>query len=303
MDKDEFTISETMLSVGDGHELYVHEWGNPDSKVPVIFLHGGPGDRVKNKYKRFFNPAKQQVIFFDQRGCGKSTPYGSLENNTTDYLIDDISKIADNFNAPRFILHGSSWGSTLALAYSIKNPERVDALVIGAVFTASKKEIDWIDKGGFAKFYPDVWQKYLVNTPTEYHTNPSEYHYNKALYGSADEQKLSCYVYSNKQASLLSLDDRYTPQNYEDFDPAGMRIGMHYLANNCFMKERHILDNAHTLTMPVHIVQGRYDMVCPPETAYELAKSLPNSQLYMTINGHQHEHEAENIFRSIYASL
>lgn len=303
MNKDDFVISEKMLDVGDGHKLYVQEWGNPAVSVPVIFLHGGPGGQIKDKYRGAFNPKTQRVLFFDQRGCGKSTPYGSLENNTTDKLIADISKIADTFNAKTFTLHGSSWGSTLALAYALAQPERIHALVIGGIFTGSKLESDWIDKGLFKTFFPDVWQTYLDRTPTKHHSNPSKYHFDKVINGTPEEQKLSGYAYDCLESGVIQLDDRQRPEDFEEYDPAGIRIEMYYLANGCFLPDRYILDNAHRLNMPVHIVQGRYDMVCPPHTAYELSNKLSHSQLYWTLSGHKHEHEGGNIFRSIFASL
>lgn len=304
MNKDQYVISEKMIEVGDEHMLFVQEWGNPNAAaVPIIFLHGGPGGQIKDKYKGSFNPEQHRVLFFDQRGCGRSTPYGSLKHNTTDKLISDISKIADTFNAKTFVLHGSSWGSTLALAYALAHPGRVHALVIGGIFTGSKAESDWIDKGQFKTFFPDVWQAYLGRTPAEHHNNPSKYHFDKAINGTAKEQKLSGYAYDCLEAGVVQLNDRQSPEDFEEYDPAGIRIEIHYLANGCFLPDRHLIDNAHTLTMPVHIVQGRYDMVCPPHTAYQLHNNLPNSHLYWTLSGHKHEHEGENIFRSIFASI
>lgn len=303
MYNDGFVISETMLEVSDGHTLYVYEWGNPDATNTILFLHGGPGGQIKDRYKSAFDPKSHRVIFFDQRGCGKSTPYGSLENNDTNTLIGDITKIADTYNLHTFILHGSSWGSTLALAYAIAHPDRVSALVIGGVFTGSKAEIDWLDKGKFQTFFPDVWQAYLDRTPEEHHDNPSRYHFDKVMNGTDEEQKLSAYAYGCLEASVIQIDDRFAPDPIEEYDPTSMKVEMYYLANNCFMTDRHILDNAHTLTMPVYIVQGRYDMVCPPQTAYELHTKLPNSKLYWTLSGHKHEHESDNIFKSIFASM
>jgi len=303
MNEDQYVISEKMLDVGDGHTLYIQEWGNPDAPNPVIFLHGGPGSQVKDKHKGAFDPKTQRVIFFDQRGCGKSTPYGSLDNNTTDKLIADITKIADIFSAKTFVLHGSSWGSTLALAYALAHPERVSALVIGGVFTGSKAEADWIDKGQFKTFFPDVWQAYIDRTPAEHHANPSKYHFDKVVNGTPKEQKLSGYAYDCLEGGVIQLNDRFEAEAFEEYDPAGIRLEMHYLSNGCFLPDRYIFNNADKLTKPVHIVQGRYDMVCPPHTAYELHAKLPNSKLYWTLSGHKHEHEGENIFRSIFASL
>lgn len=303
MNKDRYVISEKMLDVGEGHTLYILEWGNAEVPVPIIFLHGGPGSQVKDKHKTAFDPTTQRVIFFDQRGCGNSVPYGSLENNTTDRLIEDITKIADAFGAKTFALHGSSWGSALSLAYALKYPERVTALVIGGIFTGSKAEASWLDKGQFKTFFPDVWQAYLDRTPAEHHTDPSAYHFDKVMHGTVEEQKLSGYAYDCLESGVIKLDDRFEAEAIEDYDPAGIRIEMYYLSNGCFLPDGYILKNAHTLTMPVYIVQGRYDMVCPPYTAYELHAKLQNSKLYWTLSGHKHEHEGENIFRSIFASL
>lgn len=303
MNKDEYTISEKMLDVGDGHTLYVQEWGSPDASVPVIFLHGGPGGQVKDRHKGAFDPKTQRVILFDQRGCGKSTPYGSLENNNTEKLIEDISTIADAFSAKTFVLHGSSWGSTLALAYALAHPDRVHALVIGGVFTSSKAELDWIDNGLFKTFFPEVWQAYLDKTPSENLNDPTKYHFDKVINGTADEQKLSGYAYDCLESGVVQLDDRQTPEPFAEYDPAGIRIEMYYLMNDCFLPERYLLKNAHNLKMPIHIVQGRYDMVCPPITAYELHNNLPDSQIYWTLSGHKTEHEDQNILKSIFSAI
>ncbi len=190
MNTDQYTLSEHTLDVGDGHILYIQEWGSKAAGIPIIVLNGGPGGQVKDKHKAPFDPLRHRVIFFDQRGCGKSTPYGSLENNTTDKLLADITKIADLIQADTFILYGTSWGSTLALAYAVANPARVHALVIGGIFTGSQAESDWINKGQFKTFFPDVWQAYLGRTPVEHHDDPSRYHLDKVIHGTVDEQKL-----------------------------------------------------------------------------------------------------------------
>lgn len=257
MTPDEFTIQEKFIDVGDGHELYVYEWGNPKAKVPIVFLHGGPGVGIKDAYKQRFVPQKQRVIFFDQRGCGKSLPKGSLEHNTTDDLVNDIEKIAKELKIDAFIITGGSWGSCLALAYALKHPQRVHSLVLGGIFTARKSEIEYLDKGGFRTYFPDIWEKYVNSVPRQYQKDPSEYHY-KRIFGSDEgAAKKSAYAYSEYlEGPLLSLDDRYTPEKYEEFDPNAMRIELHYLLNNCFLTEGYILKNAHKLKMPVWLVQG-----------------------------------------------
>lgn len=303
MQKDDYTNEEFTLEVGDGNVLYVQDWGNKNAEVPYIYLHGGPGSSTKDKYKSTFDPQIHRVIFFDQRGSGKSTPSGSIRSNTTDDLISDISKIADRLEITNFNLQGTSWGSALALAYAIAHPERVGALVIGGVYTGSQSENDWLEQGRFKTFYPDVWQAYVDRTPDAFKTNPSSYHFDKVFNGSPEEQKASGYAYDCLESGVIKLDDRFTPEDYSDYDPSGIRIEMHYLSNGCFMPDRYILDNADKLTMPVHIVQGRYDMVCPPETAYALHSKLKDSRLYWTLNGHAVEHEGQNIFKAIVANL
>ncbi len=303
MQHDVYTNQELMIDVGDGHTLYVLDWGNKDAKVPFIFLHGGPGSSVKDKHKASFDPARQRVIFFDQRGCGRSTPLGSVENNTTEKLISDISTIAGSLQIPKFIVHGTSWGSTLALAYAIKHPERVSALVIGGVFTASQVETDWLDHGGFRTFYPDAWQAYVERTPEQYRNNPSAYHFDQVMNGTPEEQKASGYAYECMESAVVKLDDRPSPNDYTDYDPTGIRIEMHYMSSSCFMPESYIFDNVDKLTMPIHIVQGRYDMVCPPMTAYKLHQTLKNSHLYWTLSGHAVDHEGQNIFKTIFAAF
>lgn len=299
MTPDRYTLSEQMLDVGDGHSLYVQEWGNKKAETTIILLHGGPGSKTKDKHKNAFDPTKQHVIFFDQRGSGNSLPYSSLINNTTEKLIADISKIADTFSIKKFVLTGGSWGSCLALSYALKYPARVEALVLYGIFTGSKSEIDWLDRGGYKAYFPDVWDQYIAATPKNHHSNPSAYHKKQALSTDINASKQSAYAYRSMEGAVIALNDEFIPESYDEFDAAGAKIEMYYLMNGCFMPDRYILNNAHKLTMPVWLIQGRYDSVCPPITAYELNKKLPNSKLIWTISGHAPEHETVTHLRSI----
>lgn len=159
MNKDEYTISEKMISVSDIHQLYTQLWGNKSSKKVYVFLHGGPGSGVNDGNKVLFNPKKDLVLFFDQRGAGKSMPRGSLVDNNTDELIKDIDKITNEYKLDKFILVGGSWGSCLALAYAIKKPARVAGMIVRGIFTGRQSEIDFLDNGEFKSFYPDVWDQ------------------------------------------------------------------------------------------------------------------------------------------------
>ncbi len=303
MTPDTFTIAEHHFSVGDGHTLYVQDWGNPDAKRVIISLHGGPGGGSKDSHKGRFDPTRQRVIFFDQRGCGHSTPLGSLEHNTTNELVEDISTIADKLRLDTFIITGGSWGSCLALTYALEHPERVSAMVLHGIFTGSQAEIDWLENGLFRTFYPDAWERYLAATPTEHHKNPTAYHYERVLGADETAARASGYAYSMLMGNVMKLDDRFTPSDPAEYDPTDMRTEIHYMANRCFMPDRFILNNAAKLTLPIWLIQGRYDMVCPPFTAHELHKQLPNGELVWTINGHHGDHEAITVMRTILLQL
>ncbi len=303
MTPDAYTIRETFLDVGDGHTLYIHDWGNKAVKTPIISLHGGPGGRSRDRHKLPYDPRTQRVVFFDQRGCGKSLPYGSLRHNTTQKLIEDIQKITNHLNLKQYIVTGSSWGSCLALAYTLEHPEHVKALVLSGLFTGSQAEIDWIDKGAFRTFYPDAWDRYLAATPQSHRTDPGTYHYQRVMGDSADAARESSYAYATLEGDVLSLDDRHTSEAIDEYDPAPIRIEMHYMQKRCFMPDNYILNNAHQLTNPVWLVQGRYDMVCPPITAYTLSQRLPECELLWTISGHQAEHESQSLIRTIIRQL
>lgn len=295
MTPDDFTNQELMLDVGDGHQIYVHDWGNPKAKTPIIFLHGGPGNGCDDLDKQKFDPASQRVIFHDQRGSGKSIADELLKNNTLEDLVTDINKIVERLNISKFLLVGGSWGSTLSLVYAIKNPQKVTGLVIDGIFMASRSEIDWLDKGGWRTFYPEIWDHYIKTVPKENRDNPSAYHAQQALGTDEEKAKRSVYEYLKVELALLKLDDIYRPPKYDDFQAGGGKIELHYLSQKCFLPDNYILENAKSLTMPVRLIQGRYDMVCPPEAAHRLYLALPNSEIAWVVGGHLRQHEAKNI--------
>ncbi|HUC89610.1 MAG TPA: alpha/beta fold hydrolase [Patescibacteria group bacterium] len=303
MTPDSNTNQEVFIEVGDGHQLYAQDWGFKDAKTPIINFHGGPGGGTNNGHKVIFDPSKHRVIFFDQRGSGRSLPYGSLQNNTTDDLVEDINKIADHFKLDKFVLCGGSWGSALPLVYAIKHPKRVHSMVLRSIFTGSKFETEWFEQGIFSSHYPEVWERLLERTPKAHHANPAAYHYDKIKNGSAVEMLESALAVEETEGRLIRIDDRFKPLDPANFDPNAVTIFVHYASNNWFMPEDFILNNAHKLTMPIQMVHGRYDMDCPPITAYKLDQKMPNSQLTWVISGHRAEHEMETAMRLILQNI
>lgn len=299
MTPDEYTIQQAFIEVGDGHQLYTCEWGNPSAKTTFILLHGGPGSYSKDAHKRQFNPTQHRVIFYDQRGCGQSTPYGSLEHNTTQDLVEDITKLLKHYKVGKAVFIGGSWGAALALVYAVAHPARVEALVLNGVFTGSKEEIGWLDQGRFKAFYPDAWEAFLARTPRKHHNDPVAYHTKRVLGQDNQAMVESGHAYETLEGSVMFLDDRVRSSDLATFDPLPIRMEMFYMQKGCFLPDRHVFDNAHKLTMPVWMVQGRYDMVCPPKAAYELHQKLPNSQLIWTISNHLPERGSADVIKTI----
>jgi proline iminopeptidase len=291
------------LDVSDGHRLYVQDWGKADAKVPIVFLHGGPGYYCNDRNKTLFDPTRQRVIFHDQRGSGRSQPSGSLYHNTTQELVDDIERLAKHLKLEQFIVTGGSWGSALALYYAISYPKRVKAMVLDGVLTLAQAEIDWISKGKFQTFFPEAWSAFLAATPKVQRANPTSYHLKRILGEDLEAAKASGYAYQNLEGALLRLDDRFSPESYADYDPVGTRIEAHYIAHRAFVSERYVFKNADKLTMTIWLIQGRYDIIAPPIVAYELDQVLANSKLIWTISGHADSREAWNVKRVLFLQL
>lgn len=286
MDSDKYTLQETHVDVGDGHQIYTQLWGNENAKETVLFLHGGPGGGVSDSHKTRFDPSKQKVLFFDQRGAGKSVPYGSLEYNTTDDLIEDVNKLAEYFGIENCAITGNSWGSCLALAYAIKFPKKVRRMVLSGIFTARQNEINFLTGGGAKTFFPDAWQEFLESVPEKYRENPGKYHTERVLRKDQTVAKESAFALAQLMGAVVTLDDRVKMPDFAEFDPVPVIIECHYMKHQCFLPEGYILQNAAKLSMPVDIVQGRYDSMCPPETAWELYQTLPDARLHWTLAGH-----------------
>ncbi len=273
---------EYMLTCGDIHNIYVEESGNPDGQ-PILFLHGGPGGGCGAKQRRFFDPKYYRIILFDQRGCGKSTPLGETKENTTKDLISDIETIRKHLNIKKWILFGGSWGSSLALAYGVRYPEYLIGLILRGVFLSREKELDWFLKD-VDQFFPEHYELLLNHKDNINKDNLLE-EYTRLVFGNnfniAKKASVAWNKFEGSVLKLLPTSDLSDNKeiNYE-FELARAKVQLHYINNLCFIDGEKILNKVEVLeNIPIEIVQGRYDMVCPPKTAYDLKQRLPHSQL------------------------
>jgi len=273
------------------HEIYYEQCGNPIGK-PAIFLHGGPGGGCGKISRRFFNPKKYRIILFDQRGCGRSKPNTCLEDNTIWHLIDDIESIRENLGINKWLVFGGSWGSTLAIAYAQKYPKHVSQMVLRGIFMLREKELQWFYQYGASEIYPEAWQGFLQEIPKDERSNLIEA-YRKIFYGNNKEKKLSAAkAWSKWEASCSFIN--YNPGAVREsinaeFALAFALIENHYFVNKGFLEnENQLIDNIDIIrNIPAIIIQGRYDVVCPPTTAYELHSKWPESELVIApFSGH-----------------
>jgi proline iminopeptidase len=265
------------------HEIYYEQSGNPKGK-PAIFLHGGPGGGAGSFSRRFFNPKKYRIVLFDQRGCGKSKPHACLEDNTTWHLVEDIESIREQLDIKKWLVFGGSWGSTLALAYAQSHPQCVSELVLRGIFMLREKELQWFYQYGASEIYPEAWQGFLKEIPKEKRTNLIEAY--REIFGSEDEEKKlsAAKAWSKWEASTSFIN--HNPEAVKEsinsqFALAFALIENHYFVNKGFLEnENQLLDNIEKIRhIPAVIIQGRYDVVCPPTTAYELYQEWPESEL------------------------
>lgn len=279
------------LSVGDGHEVYWEESGNPEGK-PVLFIHGGPGLGTFAYNRSFFNPDKYRIILFDQRGCGKSRPFSSLEYNTTWDLVSDIEKLRKFLSIDRWIVFGGSWGSTLGLSYAISHPGKVEGLILRGIFLCRPKEIQWYYQSGANYIYPDVWEKYIEPIPLEEQNDFVSAFYRRLTSENPEVRSLAAKAWSGWEGATSKL--RFDPELYASFtedDSADSiaRIECHYFMNNVFFPtDNWIIENIQKIRhIPCVIVQGRYDVPCPMMSAWELHKAFPEARFeVITDAGH-----------------
>lgn len=270
------------LQVSDLHTLYFEESGNPEGK-PVVFLHGGPGGGSIPEYRQYFDPAKWRIVIFDQRGCGKSTPHAELNENTTWDLVSDIEKLRMHLGIEQWVVFGGSWGSTLSLAYSQTHPERCRGIILRGIFMLRQKEIRWFYQEGTSYIFPDAWEEYLKPIP-EAERDDLLWAYYRRLTSPDPETRLeAARAWSIWEASTSKLfQDSDLMQKFGDsrFADAFARIECHYFVNKGFFEpEDQLLRNVDRIRhIPAVIVQGRYDVVCPMISAWELHSAWPEAE-------------------------
>ena len=278
-----------LLDMPGGHRVYVEQCGKPDG-APVVVLHGGPGGGCSPGMRRFFDPRHYRAVLFDQRGCGRSSPHASVENNTTWDLVADIERIRVDLGIERWVVFGGSWGACLALLYAQAHPERVEALVLRGVFTMTRAELRWFYGGGAGGFWPEQWRAFSHMAPPEERGDLiAAYH--KRLFGTdAAEQARFARAWAGWESALAVLDPgdgRGYPSSA--YALAFARLENHYFINGGFLEcDDQVMRDLHRIHhLPGHIVQGRYDMICPPHTALALHEAWPGSTLKMIGNaGH-----------------
>lgn len=273
-----------MLDVGDGHQIYWERFGTKGAK-PAVFLHGGPGGATSPSHRRLFDPALYDVILFDQRGCGKSTPHASIEANTTWHLVADIERLRQMIGAEQWLVFGGSWGSTLALAYAETHPERVSELVLRGIYTLTKAELDWYYQFGVSEMFPDKWERFCAPIPeNERHEMMAAYR--RRLTGTDREEQLRCAVaWSSWEGETITLlpNPDYSDHFYDpEFALAFARIENHFFVHAGWLEEGQLLRDAYKLKdIPGVIIHGRYDMPCPAKYAWALHKAWPKADFHL----------------------
>ncbi|WP_221794086.1 prolyl aminopeptidase [Aquisediminimonas sediminicola] len=280
------------LDVGDGHVLYYERSGTRGAK-PAIFLHGGPGGGISAKHRQLFDPKLYDVLLFDQRGCGRSTPYAELEHNTTWHLVADIGKLHQLMGTEQWLVFGGSWGSSLALAYAETYPEHVSELVLRGVFTLRQAELDWYYQYGASEIFPDHWADFLAPIPSTERHDPLMA-YRKLLTGNDEAARLqAAAAWTLWEGRTLNLmPESLTGTGFVDqhFALAFARIENHYFIHQGWLEEGQLIDNAGRLKgIRGTIVQGRYDMVCPARTAYDLHQAWPDAD-FALVEGAGHSY-------------
>jgi proline iminopeptidase len=280
------------LRVSPVHELYVEESGNPQG-IPVVFFHGGPGSHTDPMHRRFFDPSKYRIVLFDQRGAGKSTPHASLVDNTTWHLVSDAEHIRTHLGIERWHVFGGSWGSTLALAYAVTHPSRTISLSLRGIFLLRRAEIQFFYQEGTSWMFPDAWDEYLKPIPLDERSDLVTAYYRRLTSGNVaieSEAAKAWSVWEGSTSKLLPDAGFIARTAGDEFSRALARIECHYFVNQGFFRhDGWLLEEARRVLggIPTAIVQGRYDVVCPAKSAWDLKKAMPHATLTMVADaGH-----------------
>ncbi len=271
------------LRVSSLHTIYFEECGNPKGK-PLVFLHGGPGGGVSPIHRRYFDPRKWRIVLFDQRGCGKSTPHAELRENTTWDLVADTETLREHLGIDRWVVFGGSWGSTLALAYAQAHPDRCKGIVLRGIFLLRRSELRWFYQEGASQLFPDAWEKYLEPIPKKERADLMRAYYKRLTSRNRNVRLDAARAWSIWEAStsrLIPDEKQIRKAGRARFAEAFARIECHYFVNRGFMKsDRQLLDNVDRIRhIPAVIVQGRYDVVCPMRSAWDLHRAWPEAKL------------------------
>jgi proline iminopeptidase len=293
------------IDVGDGHSIYYERSGTPGAK-PAVFLHGGPGGGISPRHRRLFDPALYDVMLFDQRGCGRSTPHAELEANTTWHLVADMERLRALMGVDRWLVFGGSWGSALALAYAETHPERVSELVLRGIFTLRRAELDWYYQFGASEIFPDFWEDFLVPIPVD-EQGDLRAAYRRRLTSADKKVRLeAAKAWSAWEGRTITLlPDPGTSTAFQDphFALAFARIENHYFVHGGWLEEGQLLADAHRLrAIPGTIVQGRYDMACPTRTAYDLHRAWPEAD-FRLVEGAGHAFSEPEILHELIAAV
>jgi proline iminopeptidase len=296
------------LRVSELHEIYFEECGNPNGK-PAVFLHGGPGGGTEPKMRRFFDPGRYRIVLLDQRGCGKSRPHSSLVDNTTWHLVDDVERLREHLGIERWLVFGGSWGSTLALAYSETHPERVTELVLRGIFLLRRWELEWFyqDPGGAGALYPDLWEHYVAPIPESERSDMMQAYYARLTSEDAEVRRRAAQSWSTWEGAtsyLRTAPDYIAKLQKDRVAEAFARIECHYFVNRGFFRtDNQLLDDVHRIRhVPAVIVQGRYDVVCPMKSAWDLHRAWPEADLRIVPDAGHSAFERGNLHQLVLAT-
>lgn len=294
------------LDVSPEHSLYFEESGNPRGK-PAVFLHGGPGGGTSPRQRRFFDPDKYRIVLFDQRGCGKSKPHASLVDNTTWHLVADIEALRMHLGIESWLVFGGSWGSSLALAYAQTHPARVTELVLRGIFLLRRWELEWFYQHGTSLLFPDAWQKYLAVIPLAERGDLISAYHRRLTSENAIVRQEAARAWSVWEASTSNLlqDESYIKScEGDEFSLAFARIECHYFVNRGFLAhENQLIDDVTRLRhIPTVIIQGRYDVVCPLQSAWELSRAFPEADFRVVADSGHSAYELGTVHELISAT-